>query len=72
MEYDEQTGCHRIRERIWQEGNLVKDEVKEVLWIWENTTGLLWLGRVKQFIYVTEIVFGSAIKKTVLGFNFFF
>jgi hypothetical protein len=28
MEYDEQTGCHRIRERIWQEGNLVKDEVK--------------------------------------------
>ena len=28
--YDEQTRCHKVRERIWQEGDLVKDEVKEV------------------------------------------
>ena len=30
MEYNEQTRCYKVRERIWQEGNLVKDEVKEV------------------------------------------
>ncbi len=30
MEYNEQTRCHKVRERIRQEGNLVKDEVKGV------------------------------------------
>lgn len=30
IKYDEQTRCHKVRERIWQEGNLVKDEVKEI------------------------------------------
>ncbi len=28
--YDANTKCHKVRERIWQEGKLVKDEVKEV------------------------------------------
>ena len=28
--YDEQTRCHKVRERIWQKGELVRDEVKEV------------------------------------------
>jgi len=30
MEYNEQSRCHKVRERIRQEGNLVKDEVKGV------------------------------------------
>ncbi len=28
--YDESTRCHKIRERVWRDGTLVKDEVKEV------------------------------------------
>ena len=28
--YDEQTNCHKVRERIWQDDKLVKDEVREV------------------------------------------
>jgi len=28
--YNAQTNCHKVRERIWQDGNLVKDEVKEI------------------------------------------
>lgn len=28
--YDANTKCHKVRERIWQEGKLVKDEVREV------------------------------------------
>lgn len=30
VDYNENTNCHKIRERIWQDGKLVKDEVKEV------------------------------------------
>ncbi|HSG31180.1 MAG TPA: YMGG-like glycine zipper-containing protein [Thermodesulfobacteriota bacterium] len=28
--YNANTDCHKVRERIWQDGELVKDEVKEV------------------------------------------
>ncbi len=28
--YNEMTKCHKVRERIWQDGNLVRDQVKEV------------------------------------------
>jgi len=28
--YDANTKCHKVRERVWQEGKLVKDEVREV------------------------------------------
>jgi hypothetical protein len=28
--YNEQTNCHKVRERVWQDGELVKDEVREV------------------------------------------
>ena len=28
--YDEGTKCHKVRERIWEDGRLVKDQVKEV------------------------------------------
>jgi len=28
--YNSNTNCHKVRERIWQDGELVKDEVKEV------------------------------------------
>ena len=30
VSYNAETKCHKVRERIWQEGQLVKDEVKEV------------------------------------------
>ena len=30
ISYNTETKCHKVRERIWQEGQLVKDEVKEV------------------------------------------
>lgn len=30
VDYNQNTNCHKIRERIWQDGKLVKDEVKEV------------------------------------------
>ena len=30
LEYDQETRCHKVRERIWQNGKLVKDEIKEV------------------------------------------
>ena len=30
VDYNQNTDCHKIRERIWQDGKLVKDEVKEV------------------------------------------
>lgn len=30
VEYDAQTKCHKVRERVWQDGRLVKDEVREV------------------------------------------
>jgi len=28
--YNAQTKCHKIQERIWEEGKLVKDQIKEV------------------------------------------
>ncbi|MDP6180453.1 MAG: hypothetical protein QGG48_11225 [Desulfatiglandales bacterium] len=28
--YDAQRNCHKIREKIWEAGRLVKDEIKEV------------------------------------------
>lgn len=28
--YDEQTKCHKVRERVWEDGKLVKDQVREV------------------------------------------
>ncbi len=30
VSYNAETRCHKVRERVWQEGQLVKDEVKEV------------------------------------------
>ena len=30
VSYNAETKCHKVRERIWQERQLVKDEVKEV------------------------------------------
>ncbi len=30
ISYNAQTNCHKVHERIWQEGKLVKDEVREV------------------------------------------
>ena len=30
VSYSAETKCHKVRERIWQEGQLVKDEVREV------------------------------------------
>jgi outer membrane lipoprotein SlyB len=28
--YNAQTKCHKVQERVWQDGNLVKDQIKEV------------------------------------------
>ncbi|RMF91447.1 MAG: glycine zipper 2TM domain-containing protein [Nitrospinota bacterium] len=28
--FNAQTNCHKVRERVWQDGKLVKDEIKEV------------------------------------------
>lgn len=28
--YNERTNCHKVRERVWEGGELVKDQVKEV------------------------------------------
>ena len=28
--YNSHTNCHKVRERVWQDGELVKDQVKEV------------------------------------------
>jgi hypothetical protein len=30
MEYDGQTKCRKIHERAWEDGRLVKDQVKEI------------------------------------------
>lgn len=30
MDYDARTKCHKVRERVWREGQLVKDEIREV------------------------------------------
>ncbi len=29
-EYNEETKCHKVRERVWEGGELVKDEVREI------------------------------------------
>jgi len=28
--YDARTKCHKIRERVWEDGQLIKDQIKEV------------------------------------------
>jgi hypothetical protein len=28
--YDERTRCHRVREKVWEDGRLVRDHIKEV------------------------------------------
>ena len=30
MEYDIRTKCHKVQERVWEDGRLVKDEIREV------------------------------------------
>lgn len=30
VDYDSQTKCHKVRERVWEDDQLVKDEVREV------------------------------------------
>jgi len=30
VDYDEKTKCHKVQERIWEDGRLVKDQIKEV------------------------------------------
>lgn len=30
VEYDAHTRCHKIHERVWEEGRLIKDQIKEV------------------------------------------
>jgi hypothetical protein len=30
MDYDERTKCRKVRERVWEDGRLVKDQVREI------------------------------------------
>lgn len=30
VEYNVATKCHKVQERVWEDGKLIKDEVKEV------------------------------------------
>ena len=30
VNYDAYTNCHKVRERVWEDGQLVKDQVREV------------------------------------------
>ena len=30
VDYNAHTDCHKVRERVWEDGQLVKDEVREV------------------------------------------
>lgn len=30
VEYNARTDCHKVHERVWQDGRLVKDEIREV------------------------------------------
>jgi len=30
VDYNARTDCHKVRERVWEDGQLVKDEVREV------------------------------------------
>jgi outer membrane lipoprotein SlyB len=30
LDYDEHTKCHKVQERVWEDGRLIKDQIKEV------------------------------------------
>jgi outer membrane lipoprotein SlyB len=30
LDYNEQTKCHKVQERVWEDGRLIKDQLKEV------------------------------------------
>lgn len=30
LEYNAQTKCHKVQERVWEDGRLVKDQIKEI------------------------------------------
>ncbi|MBI5742012.1 MAG: glycine zipper 2TM domain-containing protein [Nitrospirae bacterium] len=30
LDYDARTKCHKVQERVWEDGKLVKDQIKEV------------------------------------------
>jgi outer membrane lipoprotein SlyB len=30
IEYNAHTKCHKVRERVWEDGQLVKDQIKEI------------------------------------------
>ncbi|RJQ16390.1 MAG: glycine zipper 2TM domain-containing protein [Nitrospiraceae bacterium] len=30
LDYDEKTKCHKVQERAWEDGKLIKDQIKEV------------------------------------------
>ena len=30
LDYNEQTKCHKVQEKVWEDGRLIKDEIKEV------------------------------------------
>ena len=30
VDYDEKTRCHKVQERVWEDGRLIKDQVREV------------------------------------------
>ncbi len=30
VDYNQQTKCHKVRERVWEDGKLVKDQIREV------------------------------------------
>lgn len=30
VDFDENTRCHKVQERVWEDGRLIKDEVREI------------------------------------------
>lgn len=30
VDYNQKTNCHKVQERVWEDGQLVKDQIKEV------------------------------------------
>lgn len=30
LDYDQQTKCHKVQERVWEDGRIVKDQIREV------------------------------------------
>ena len=30
LDYDQQTKCHKVQEKVWEDGRLIKDQIKEV------------------------------------------